>query len=165
MADKEDPHELNYACGICDPSGFYFPLCSLTVLRVNRQMRYEALPFAYRRTVFHLDDTEDLVKLLIAVGNISRSNSESLEPAWQSMINYECQWAGAPIPNEHSLTLPGLRVTMCVQLLKQCTSLRSLRLYFEDYLIRACTHTLIRLILAFVSFAIFEGWKGWRSAI
>jgi hypothetical protein len=44
-------------------------------------MRQEALPFAYRRTVMHLDDMDDVIKLLIAVSNIGRDNIESLELA------------------------------------------------------------------------------------
>lgn len=135
IGDVDSSNELNFAGGIGDPSGFYFPLSSLTVLRVNRQMRQEALPLAYRRTVFHLDDMDDLIKLLIAVGDIGRDNIESLELAWQSRTDFECQWAEAPVPNEHSLTLPTLHVAKCVQLLKQCKSLRFLRLYFESDLI------------------------------
>lgn len=51
------------------------------MLRVNKQMRQEALPLAYRRTVFHLSDLDDLIKLLILVGDIGRNNIESLELA------------------------------------------------------------------------------------
>ena len=71
---------FDFTGSIGDPSGFYFPLSSETnVLRVNRQMRQEALPIAYRRTVFHLDDMDDLIKLLAAVGRVGRDNIESLE--------------------------------------------------------------------------------------
>jgi len=135
IEDVDSANELNFAGGVGDLSGFYFPLSSLAVLRVNRQMRQEALPLAYRRTLFHLDDMDDLIKLLIAVGDIGRDNIESLEFAWQSRTDSECQWAEAPVPNEYSLTLPALHVTKCVQLLKQCKSLRFLRLYFESELI------------------------------
>ncbi len=135
IRDIEISNDLNFAGSIGDPSGFYFPLSSLTVLRVNKQLRQEALPLAYRKTVFHLDDIDDLIKLLIAVGDIGRDNIESLELVWQSRSDFECQWAEAPVPNEHSLTLPTLHVAECVQLLKQCTSLRFLRLYFDSDLL------------------------------
>ena len=105
------------------------------MLRVNKQMCQEALPLAYRRTVFHLDDLDDLSKLLIAIGDIGRDNIESLELAWQSRTDFECQWAEALVPNEYSLTLPTLHVAKCVQLLKQCKSLRFLRLCFERDLV------------------------------
>ena len=36
---------------------------------------------AYHRTVFHLDDMDDLIKRLIAVSDIGRDNIESLELA------------------------------------------------------------------------------------
>ncbi len=78
IQDLDGSDERNFVGGIGDPSGFYFPLSS-PILRVNRQMRQEALPFAYRRTVFNLDDIDDLIKLLIAIGDIGRDNIESLE--------------------------------------------------------------------------------------
>jgi hypothetical protein len=134
IQDLDGSDERNFVGGIGDPSGFYFPLSS-PILRVNRQMRQEALPFAYRRTVFNLDDIDDLIKLLIAIGDIGRDNIESLELAWQSRSDSECQWAEAADPNEHSLTLPTLHVATCVQLLKQCKSLSFLRLYFESDLV------------------------------
>jgi len=135
IGDVDRSNELNFAGGIGDPSGFYFPVSSLAVLRVNKQMRQEVLPLAYCSTAFYLDDMDDLIKLLIAVGAIGRDNIESLELAWQSRTDFECQWAEAPDPNEYSLTLPTLHVAKCVQLLKQCKSLRFLRLYFESDLI------------------------------
>ncbi|TGO45830.1 hypothetical protein BCON_0362g00070 [Botryotinia convoluta] len=135
VADVDGLDELNFARGIGDLSGFYFPLSSLTVLRVNKQMRQEALPFAYRRTVFHVDDMDDLVKFLISIGEIGRDNIKSLELAWQSRSDFERQWAEAPDPNENSLTLPTLHAAKCVQLLKQCKSLSFLRLCFEKDLI------------------------------
>ncbi|KAF4633969.1 hypothetical protein G7Y89_g4145 [Cudoniella acicularis] len=127
----DDGSELNFARGVGDLSGFYFPLSNLTVLKLNRQIRQEALPLAYRRTVFHFDDMDDLVSLLIAVGDIGRNNIESIELAWRSRSDSERQWSEAPTPSEHLLTLPTLHVGKCVQLLKQCKRLRFLRLYFE----------------------------------
>jgi hypothetical protein len=94
-------------------------------------MRQEALPFAYRRTIFYLDDMDDLIKLLIAIGDIGRDNIKSLELAWQSRADSEYQWAKAVDPKQHLLTLPTLHAARCVQLLKQCKSLSFLRLYFE----------------------------------
>ncbi|TGO45209.1 hypothetical protein BCON_0412g00010 [Botryotinia convoluta] len=135
VADVDDLNELNFARGIGDLSGFYSRLSSFTVLRVNKQMRQEALPFAYRMTVFHIDDMDDLVKLLISIGDIGRDNIKSLELAWQSRSDFEFQWAEAPDPNQYSLTLPTLHAAKCVQLLKQCKSLSFLRLYFEKDLI------------------------------
>ncbi|KAK0118483.1 hypothetical protein ONS96_011580 [Cadophora gregata f. sp. sojae] len=127
--------ELDFAGGIGDLSGFYFPLSSLAMLRVNKQMRQEALPLAYRRTVFHLDDMDDLIRLLIAVGDIGRDNIASLELAWQSKTDFEGQWDKDPVAGKHSLTLPSFHVGKCVRLLKQCKRLRTLRLYFERDLI------------------------------
>ena len=128
--------EYNFTGGMGDPSGFYFPLSEkLTVLRVDRQMRQEALPLAYRRTFFHLDDMDDLVKLLIAIGKIGRDNIESLEFTWQSRADSECKWDEAPDSEDPFLTLPTLHAEKCVQLLKQCKRLISLRLRFERDLI------------------------------
>ncbi len=132
IEDVSNFDEYNFTGGMGDPSGFYFPLSKeLTVLRVDRQMRQEALPLAYRRTVFHLDDMDDLIKLLIAVGKIGRDNIESLELTWQSRADSECKWDEASDCEDPSLTLPTLHVVKCVQLLKQCKRLTSLCLYFE----------------------------------
>jgi hypothetical protein len=136
IEDMSTFDELNFTGGMGDPSGFYFPLSKeLTVLRVNRQMRQEALPLAYRRTVFHLNDMDDLIKLLIAVGKIGRDSIESLELTWESRADSECKWDEASDSEDPSLTLPTLHVVKCVQLLKQCKRLTSLRLYFERDLI------------------------------
>ncbi len=127
---------LNFTGSIGDPSGFYFPLSSkLSVLRVDRQIRQEALPLAYRRTVFHLDDMDDFIKLLIAVGKIGRDNIESLELTWESRADSELKWDKAPDSDDLFLTLPTLHAAKCVQLLKQCKRLEFLRLYFESDLI------------------------------
>ena len=83
----------NFTGSIGDPSGFYFRLSSETsVIRVNRQMRQEALPIAYRRTVFHPDDTDDLIKLFIAVGRVGRDNIESWGLTWESRADSELKW-------------------------------------------------------------------------
>ncbi|KAF4622741.1 hypothetical protein G7Y89_g14288 [Cudoniella acicularis] len=137
VGGADTPGKLNFVRGTGDPSGFYFLFREdFTLLRVNKQIRQEALPLTYRRTVFHLDDIDDVIKLLIAVGDVGRDNIESLELAWQSRSDFECQWAEAPVPNEYSLTLPTLHVRKCVQLLSQCKNLKFLRLYFEREVIR-----------------------------
>jgi hypothetical protein len=127
---------FGFARGIGDPSGFYFPLSKdLSVLRVSRQMRQEALPLAYRRTLFHLDNMDDLIKLLIAVGKIGRDNIESLEFPWESRTDLQCKWEEALDSEDPFLSLPTLHVKRCAQLLKQCKRLKFLRLYFESELI------------------------------
>lgn len=139
IQDVDQFDEVNFAGGIGDPGGFYFPLSKdLGVLRVNRQMRQEALPLAYRKTTFHLDDMDDLLKLLIAVGETGRDNIESLDFPWESRSDSECKWDEDP-DSDHFLTLPHLHVMKCVQLLKQCKRLRFLGLYFESELIRKMT--------------------------
>ena len=95
-------------------------------------MRQEALPIAYRRTVFHLGDMDDLIKLLVAVGRIGRDNIESLELTWESRADSELEWDEAPDSDNLFLLLPTLYAATCVQLLKQCTRLRPLPLYFEN---------------------------------
>lgn len=52
-------------------------------------MCQKALPRVYRRTVFYLDDMDDLFKLLIAVGRISRDNIELLELTGESRVDSE----------------------------------------------------------------------------
>lgn len=136
IRDVEDCDGLNFTGSIGDPSGFYFPLSSeLTILRVHKQMRQEALPLAYRRTVFHLDDMDDFVKLLIAVGKIGRDNIESLELTWESRAGSELKWDETTQSEDRFLTLPTLHASKCVQLLKLCKRLEFLRLYFESDLI------------------------------
>ena len=136
IEDVSSFDELNFTGSMGDLTGFYFPLSKeVTVLRVNRQMRQEALPLAYRRTVFHLDDMDDLIKLLIAVGKIGRDNIQSMELAWESRADSECKWNEASGCEDPFLMLPTLHVEKCVRLLKQCKRLTSLRLYFERDLI------------------------------
>ena len=127
---------INFPAGLGDPSGFYFPMSKgLNILRVNRQMRQEALPLAYRRTAFHLVDIDDVIQLLLAVGKLGRNNIESLELAWESRADCEWSWEMSPASEDIVTALPTLHVARCVQLLKQCKRLRFLRLYFENDLI------------------------------
>lgn len=132
----DDFNRHNFIRSIGDPSGFYFPLSSkLAVLSVSRQMRQEALPLAYRRTLFHLDDMDDLVNLLVAVGKVGRENIELLEFAWASRADSESKWDENPNIDDLSLLLPTLHAARCIHLLKQCKRLRSLRLYLDSDLI------------------------------
>ena len=125
-----------FAGGVGDPSGFYYPLSKeVALLSVSRSMRAEALPVAYRRTAFSLYDIDDAVKLLIAVGRVGRDNIESLEFTWESRADAEHQWDRKPDAGELFSTLLMLHATRCVQLLKQCRRLRTLRLYFDSDLI------------------------------
>lgn len=136
IGDVENYDVSNFTGSIGDSSGFYFPLSSeLTVLRVGRQIRQETLPLAYRRTVFHLNDMDNLVKLLIAVGRVGRDNIESLELTWGSRADSESKWDEARDSDDLPLALPALHAVKCVQLLKQCKRLKFLRLYFESDLI------------------------------
>ncbi|KAF1961562.1 hypothetical protein CC80DRAFT_193879 [Byssothecium circinans] len=132
--DVFDKFSLTRAIG--DQSGFYFPLSKrLGILSVNKQMRQEALPLAYGLTTFHLDDMDDLLKLFIMVGKMGRDNIEAIYFSWESRSDLECKWEENPHLDNHSLTLPSLHAMECVQMLKQCKRLRSLRLYFERDLI------------------------------
>lgn len=97
-------------------------------------MRQEALPFAYRTTTFHLDDMDDLTKLLVAVGRIGRDNIESLQFPWESRTDSACKWDEFPHSEDNYLKLPSLHVSGCVQLLQQCKRLKHLRLHFESEL-------------------------------
>ncbi|KAF2820912.1 hypothetical protein CC86DRAFT_304094, partial [Ophiobolus disseminans] len=129
---------VNLPGGIGDLGGFYFPLSrGLEVLLVNRQMRQEALPLAYRTTSFHLDDLDDLLKLLIAVGDSGRQNIESAYFPWESRSDLERKWDETPDADDHSLQLPNLHVAECVKLLEQCRRLRFIRLYIEHNLMDA----------------------------
>jgi hypothetical protein len=98
-------------------------------------MRQEALPRAFRSTLFRLDDMDNLIKLLIAVGYVGRDNIESLEFAWESKTDLDLQWTEAPTSTEHLPTLPVLHVASCVQLLSQCKNLKFLRLFFDSDLL------------------------------
>ncbi|KAI4193078.1 MAG: hypothetical protein LQ348_002978 [Seirophora lacunosa] len=136
IENVDDFNRCNFIQSIGDPSGFHFPLSGkIAALGVNRQIRQEALPFAYRKTLFHLDDMDDLVKLLVAIGKVGRDNIEMLELAWESRADSELKLDEHPNMDDPSLLLPTLHATRCVQLLKQCKRLRSLRLHIGSDLI------------------------------
>ncbi len=83
---------FDFAGSIGDPSGFYFPLASeLGILKVNKQMRWDALPVAYRRTIFHTDEVDDLVRLPVAVGATGRDNILSVDLRWASSGDSELE--------------------------------------------------------------------------
>ena len=88
----------------------------------NTILRHETLSLAYSRTPFCLNDMDELMKLLIAVGKIGRDNIDSLEFTWQSEADIKCKWVEDP-DSDPSLTLPTLHVARCIQLLKQCKKL------------------------------------------
>ncbi len=97
ITDIDEFEQDNLTRGIGDPSGFYYPLSKdLVVLRVNKQMRREALPLAYRRTTFILDDLDDVIKLLIAIGQVGRDNIESLQFPWESRADMELTRESVP---------------------------------------------------------------------
>ena len=114
-----------------DPtSGFCFPFPpdthNTSILRVNRQMRREALPLAYRRTQLSLANMDHLINLLVAVGRIGRENIQRLQFDWKSYTetdNIEQQLFSYLPPLLHAKT--------CVRLLKQCKRLRHLRIDFD----------------------------------
>ncbi|KAJ4285958.1 hypothetical protein N0V90_013524 [Kalmusia sp. IMI 367209] len=123
---------LPWMSGLGDPSGFYSPLNKhLGILSVNKQMRHEALPIAYRTTTFRLDEMDDLLKLLIAVGEMGRDNIEVLYFRWESSSDVATKWEDFPDAGDYSMMLPSLHVMNCVRLLKQCKRLRHIRLYFD----------------------------------
>ncbi|PGH21366.1 hypothetical protein AJ80_03283 [Polytolypa hystricis UAMH7299] len=132
IANVETFNETNFVTGIGDPNGFYFPLSkALTLLTVNKQMRQEALPIAYRKTAFRLDDMDEFIKVAIAIGTLGRENIESLEFAWESRADAKIASEEASDSGDYSPKLPTLHSLRCVQLLQQCKRLKSLYLYFE----------------------------------
>ena len=66
-------------------------------------MRQKALPLAYRRTIFHLNDMDELIKLLLAVGRIGRDNIESLGLAWESRADSEFKFESVRLYFERDL--------------------------------------------------------------
>lgn len=115
------------------PSGFFFPFGQdWEVLRINKMIRQEALPIAYRRTTFHLNDMDDVIKLLIAVGQTGRDNITSLRFLWESRNDIECRWEEFPDADDNHLRLPALRVKRFIQLLKCCKKLKHLTIHFAE---------------------------------
>ncbi|KAL8659989.1 MAG: hypothetical protein Q9226_000152 [Calogaya cf. arnoldii] len=147
---QPDLPKLDLLGCIGDPSGIYFPLAAESgILAVSQQMREEALPVAYRTTSFELEGIDELIQLLLAIGQNGRENIESLAFGWQSNCENDFTWDEAPgkirqkdtnITNNNFegmefddplLTLPVVHVETCLQLLNQCGRLTDLRLRFE----------------------------------
>ncbi|KAK7991516.1 hypothetical protein PG988_000310 [Apiospora saccharicola] len=121
---------------IGDCNGFYFPISKqLSLLRANQKLRQEALPVAFQHTTFHLDDLDDLMKLLVAIGRTGRENIESLQFPWESRTDLECRWDEHPADEDNDLNLPVLHVSACVRLLQECRRLRSIQVRFHSELL------------------------------
>ncbi|KAK5998034.1 hypothetical protein PT974_00404 [Cladobotryum mycophilum] len=116
-----------------DFSGFFYPIRpSIWLLHVNKQVRAEALPFAYRQTEFDVEQLNHAVQLLVGIGRIGRENIKFLHLHWKS----EKYLLPTKIPEEESdpykhLHSAHLHAAIFVQLLKQCRVLQRLRLEFE----------------------------------
>ncbi|EJT73122.1 hypothetical protein GGTG_09972 [Gaeumannomyces tritici R3-111a-1] len=162
MIDDEDFERDNFPRGIGDPSGFYYPLSkALSVLRVNKQIRREALPFAYRRTIFCLDNLESAIKFLIAVGQVGRENIETLRLAWESTSESTNSWDVSSDQGPGGLPgrLPSGSTSTCIQLLKQCKRLRHLSLQFDSDLIQEIGHHAFRADAGIQDLCTLQGLK------
>lgn len=127
------PHTFCLALG--DPSGFYFPFGEAdTLLRVNKQLRREALPVAYRGTTIHAVDIDGATALLMAVGRVGRENITSFQFGWDSYADTQINWSKPEISENIHLTLPRLHVPTCIHLLKQCQRLANLSLLFNNFI-------------------------------
>ncbi|KAH7012149.1 uncharacterized protein B0I36DRAFT_356243 [Microdochium trichocladiopsis] len=68
IVDNDDFQHNDFPRGIGDPSGFYYPLRKASsVLRLNKQIREEALPLAFRLTKFCFDSPHSATMFLMAV--------------------------------------------------------------------------------------------------
>lgn len=125
--DPTDFLENVFPGSLGDPNGSNFPLSySYSALVLNKWIRREALPFAYRSLRFRFDDMDDFIKFAVSIGQIGRKNVESLELIWMSSCDME-----AHFPKE-GRCLPSIHVSKCVQLLKQLKRLKYLRLVFDE---------------------------------
>lgn len=136
MGDVDVFNSTTFVGALGDPTGFYFPLNNdLSILRVNKQIRQEALPIAYRRTFFRLDDIDDFIKVAISIGQIGRANIQSVEFSWDSRSDIRHRMDQNPGFEDDCSQLPTLHVPRCVQLLRECHRLEFLRLCFEPDMI------------------------------
>lgn len=134
---RHDERHLELVGGIAEPSGFYFQLPTYSnILVLNRQIRMEALPTAFRSLSLAAMDIDELVRFLIVIGDIGRSNIESLSCYWESKSEMEIRWATDSNSSDPTLALPNLHVTKVGHLLRQCQRLRYLQLYLEEDSIR-----------------------------
>ena len=140
---------IEFARATGDPTGFYFPFRSvLGALAVNRQMRDESLPLAYRKTSIYLDNMDDFIRFAVAIGEVGRENVESLSFTWESPSDTEC------LTESGGIRLPKLHSVRCVQLLRGFARLKHLCLYFEDDLLST---------LILTDFEVDQGICGLRS--
>lgn len=136
LGDGDAFNSTTFVGALGDPSGFYFPLnIDLNILRVNKQIRQEALSIAYRRTFFRLDHIDDFVKVALSIGEIGRANLQSVEFSWESRSDLHHRMDQNSDIEDDQLQLPTLHVSRCVQLLRECHRLQFLRLCFEPDLI------------------------------
>ena len=78
-----------------------------------------------------MDDIDDLIKLLIAIGDIGRKNLRFLEFTWQSRCDSDSKDTTAAQNAESITTMPTLLIGRVVELLKQCKCLETLRILFD----------------------------------
>jgi hypothetical protein len=81
-----------------------------------------------------LNGIDELIELLIAVGQTSRDNIESMQYPWESRSDSERRWDDFPDFEDDHLKPPALHISECVQLLKQYKRLKFLGSYFENEL-------------------------------
>lgn len=116
--------EKMFPSSMGDLTGFYFPLSpTINPLIINKQLRHEALPLAYRNISFSWPDMDDFIKFALSIGTIGRENVESLELLWFSSSDSE---------HRSSENEPNVHASICVELLKQFRRLKNLRLTFDD---------------------------------
>lgn len=139
MVDEEEFEQNGFPRGMGDPSGFYNPSSRpSSILQVNKQIRREALPLAYRYTEFRLDNLESAIKFLVAAGQIGRENMQTLHLTWESVLEPTNNWVLSPDRRLEQLPrkLPSWSASTFLQLLKQCEQLRYLSLQFDSDLIQ-----------------------------
>lgn len=144
-------HNLHFPCGIGDLSGYYFPfpekLCQAGygILQASRQLRYEALPLAFRSTAGVVDTMDDLFKLLISLGRIGRANIESLEFGWlaKDADPFPSTSWGARFVNRVKRTQQF--TVECVELLGQCKRLKEVRIRLEPEMALFTTYDKFKL--------------------
>lgn len=145
MGDVDVFNSTTFAGALGDPTGFYFPLNNdLSILRVNKQIRQEALSIAYRRTFFRLDDIDDFIKIAISIGQIGRENIQSVEFSWESRSDFRHRMDQNSDFEDDHFQLPALHVPRCVQLLRECRRLEFLRLRFEPDMIASMSSSVFR---------------------
>lgn len=124
IRDVQRFSHFTFLTALGDPTGFSFPLgLEHGVLQVNRQIRREALPLAYRKTSFMVEEMDDAIRLLIAIGQIGRDNITSLGFHWRSRSEIANRWEKSPDGKDNDTKLPALHMLKCVELLRLCKRL------------------------------------------